>query len=58
MSYHTIIEQRQYCSQVPSEGSAWFSLEMTVELQKKVHPKIRNHGEGPYEGLLLVESVY
>ena len=29
---------------------------------KKVHPKVRNHGEGPYQGpyqgLLLVESGY
>ena len=25
---------------------------------KKVHPKVRNHGEGPYSGLLLVESGY
>ena len=25
---------------------------------KKFHPKVRNHGEGPYSGLLLVESGY
>ena len=25
---------------------------------KKFHPKVRNHGEGPYQGLLLVESYY
>ena len=25
---------------------------------KKFHPKVRNHGEGPYQGLLLVESGY
>ena len=25
---------------------------------KKYHPKVRNHGEGPYQGLLLVESGY
>ena len=25
---------------------------------KKVHPKVRNLGEGPYYGLLLVESGY
>ena len=34
-----------------AEGSAWFSLEMTefrLELETKVLPKIRNHGEGPY----------
>ena len=24
----------------------------------KVYPKVRNHGEGPYKGLLLVESGY
>ena len=29
-----------------------------LELETKVHPKIRNHGEGPYQGLLLVESGY
>ena len=29
-----------------------------VELETKVHPKLRNHGEGPYLGLLLVESGY
>ena len=22
------------------------------------YPKVRNHGEGPYQGLLLVESGY
>ena len=25
---------------------------------KKVHQKVRNHREGPYQGLLLVESGY
>ena len=25
---------------------------------KKLHPKVRNHGEGPYQGLLLVESFH
>ena len=32
-----------------------------VVLQKvasELHPKVRNHGEGPYQGLLLVESGY
>ena len=29
-----------------------------LELETKVHTKVRNHGEGPYEGLLLVESAY
>ena len=29
-----------------------------LELKTKVHTKDRNHGEGPYYGLLLVESVY
>ena len=29
-----------------------------LELETKVHPKVRNHGEGPYQGLLLVESGY
>ena len=32
-----------------------------VVLQKaasELHPKVRNHGEGPYWGLLLVESGY
>ena len=22
------------------------------------YPKVRNHGEGPYKGLLLIESTY
>ena len=26
--------------------------------ETKVHPKVRNHGESPYWGLLLVESGY
>ena len=30
----------------------------SLEVQTKVHPKVRNHGEGPYKGLLLVESGY
>ena len=29
-----------------------------LELETKVHPKVRNHGEGHYWGLLLVESGY
>ena len=29
-----------------------------LELQTKVHTKDCNHGEGPYKGLLLVESAY
>ena len=32
-----------------------------VVLQKvpsELHPKVRSHGEGPYQGLLLVESGY
>ena len=29
-----------------------------VEFETKVHQKVRNHGEGPYQGLLLVESGY
>ena len=31
---------------------------LVPELETKVHPKVRNHGEGPYKGLLLVESGY
>ena len=27
-------------------------------LETQVHTKVRNHGEGPYKGLLLVESGY
>ena len=30
----------------------------TVELQTKVHTKVRKYREGPYWGLLLVESAY
>ena len=29
-----------------------------LQLESKVHSKVRNQGEGPYEGLLLVESGY
>ena len=32
--------------------------ECGLELETKVHPKVRNHGEGRYLGLLLVESGY
>ena len=35
-----------------------WTLGWTLELETKVHPKVRNHGEGPYYGLLLVESGY
>ena len=34
---------------------------LEVVLQKvpsEANPKVRNHGEGPYSGLLLVESGY
>ena len=30
----------------------------SLELQTKVHMKVRKHGEDPYKGLLLVESTY
>ena len=29
-----------------------------AELATRVHPKVCNHGEGPFQGLLLVESSY
>ena len=29
-----------------------------LEIQTKVHPKVRNHGERPYQGRLLVGSGY
>ena len=29
-----------------------------LELETKVHRKVRNHGEGPYLSLLLIESGY
>ena len=35
--------------------------EWRLVLQKvtsEANPKVRNHGEGPYQGLLLVESGY
>ena len=35
-----------------SRGECW------VELQTEVHTKVCNHGEGPYWGLLLVESGF
>ena len=28
------------------------------KVASELHPKVRNHGEGPYQGLLLVESGY
>ena len=28
--------------------TAWAMLGLFVELETKVYPKIRNHGEGPY----------
>ena len=34
------------------------AAEDVTEVETKVHPKVRNHGEGPYKGLLLVESGY
>ena len=30
----------------------------TADLETKVHTKVRNHGDGSYYGLLLVESGY
>ena len=39
--------------------ATWFTMPHSqVELEMKVHMKVRNHGEGPYQGLLLVESGY
>ena len=42
------------------DGTAMSDDEILV-LQKvpsEANPKVRNHGEGPYYGLLLVESGY
>ena len=30
----------------------------TADLETEVHTKVRNHGDGSYYGLLLVESGY
>ena len=30
---------------------------LVVQLQTKVHRKVRNHGEGPYKGIFLVETL-
>ena len=30
---------------------------LVVELQTKVYMKVRSHRKGPYDGLLLVESL-
>ena len=47
--------QQQLCSQL----QCVISLDVgDLEIETKVHPKVRNHGEGPYQGLLLVESGY
>ena len=40
---------------------AWMVAGWWLVLQKvpsEANPKVRNHGEGPYYGLLLVESGY
>ena len=42
-------------------ASRWLSpgeVRGLVEIQTKVHPKVRNHRESPYSVLLLVESGY
>ena len=30
------------------QEAEWIPLVSTLELETKVHPKVRNHGEGPY----------
>ena len=34
------------------------NIKSTVELETKVHTKVRNHGEGPLLDLLLVNCAY
>ena len=38
--------------------AAYLAPAPALELQTKFHPKVRYHGEGPYLGLLLIESAY
>ena len=43
---------------MPESRGAPLDAGWRLELETKVHPKVRNHGEGSYKGLLLVESAY
>ena len=37
----------------------WVGTVLVLQkVASELHPKVRNHGEGPYYGLLLVESGY
>ena len=49
-------EIRQWCTPPPSPAQP--AAAVTCSASKRFHLKVRNHGEGPYEGLLLVESGY
>ena len=52
MFIHTSVVKVLGVSEAATER-AW-----CLELQTKVHTNVRNHGDGPYLGLLLVESSY
>ena len=52
MFIHTSVVKVLEVSEAATE-MAW-----CLELQTKVHTKVRNHGDGPYLGLLLAESSY
>ena len=40
---------------VPPIVTSWLVLQ---KVPSEANPKVRNHGEGPYKSLLLVESGY
>ena len=40
------------------DGVVQLPRDLLRQCFKKIHPKVRNHGEGSYSGLLLVESGY
>ena len=51
-------QQPTKCSRSQCESCCRGRVAVESSASNEGYPKVRNHGEGPYKGLLLVESGY
>ena len=57
---HRLVPQQHLDTPVQQQqgGGGAVTLELETSASNEGYPKVRNHGEGTYKGLLLVESGY